>query len=234
MRSHLLLSFGTMALLLGAAPRTVVAQGSPSVGGGHAGVGIALRFGTLGVGLEASKLLTGHFAARVGANYFKFSTTKSQSDIDYKATAKLKAVSALIDFFLKSRGSFHLTGGLMTNPAKVSGTGQPTQTGEFEINGNSYTTAEVGTLKAEGKFPGVSPYLGIGWGTPARDDGALRFLFDLGATIGKAKISLTATGAAANPALASDLQAQEKKTQKDVDKYAKLYPVVLFGLAYRF
>lgn len=236
MRSQVLPSLCGIALLLGTAPLTLLAQGAPPPDGasGHTDAAIALRFGTLGVGLEVSKLLTNHLAARVGANYFKLGTSKTQSDVTYDATLKLQAVSALIDFYPGRRGSFHLTGGLMTDPAKVLATGKPTAAGSFTLNGNTYTTAQVGTLTGEAKFPGLGPYFGLGWGTPAKDGGALRFLFDLGVVLGKARVSLSATGAAADPTLASDLQAQANKTQSDVDKYAKLYPVLEFGLAYRF
>jgi hypothetical protein len=120
----------------------------------------------------------------------------------------------------------------MTNPATVSATGQPTASGTFTLDGITYTAAQVGSLNGDLKFPDVGPYAGIGWGTPA--GGGLNFLFDLGAVIGTPTVSLRATGAAANPALAADLQAQQDRTQRDVDKYAKVYPVVSFGLAYRF
>jgi len=72
------------------------------------------------------------------------------------------------------------------------------------------------------------------FGTPASSGRAIKLLFDLGAVIGKPTISLTATGAASDPTLAADLQAQANKTQGDVDKYLKVYPVLAFGLAYRF
>jgi hypothetical protein len=226
MRFRCSASLRVAALLVGSVPATLAAQGN------HADVGIAFRFGTLGLGLEVSKLITSHIAARAGGNYTKFSTTKSQSDITYDATAKFQAFSLLIDLFPGNRGSFHFTGGIMTDPVKVTATGKPTS-GNFTINGTSYTAAQVGTLTGEAKFPDVGPYAGIGFGTPARK-GAVSFLFDLGAYIGKAKVSLKATGAAANPTLASDLQAQVNKTQKDVDKYAKVYPVLSFGLMIRF
>jgi hypothetical protein len=199
----------------------------------HSGISLAFRFLTLGFGLEAGKLLTDHLSARVGANYFKFSKSKTQSDISYDASLKLHAVSALLDLYPHGRGSFHFTGGLMTNPVTVTATGKPSSSGTFKINGNTYTTAQVGTLTATGKYPDVRPYLGLGFGTPARG-GPLAFLFDLGAELGKPAVSLTATGGASNPQLAADLKAQADKTQHDVRKYAKVYPVVSLGLAYRF
>jgi len=193
---------------------------------------VALRLGTLGLGLEVGKLLTNHIAARVGANYFKHNTTKDQTNITYDASLKLQAVSALVDFFPGNRGSFHLTGGIMTDPAKVDGTGKPTSAGTFDINHHAYTSAEVGTLTGKIKFPGVGPYLGIGFGTPARSGGALKVIFDLGAVIGKPKFTLSATGASTDPVLASDLKAQSQSTQDDLNKL-KVYPVLSLGLAYR-
>jgi hypothetical protein len=199
----------------------------------HTDAAIGLRFGTPGIGLEASKLLTSHLGARVGANYFKLTRTQSKSDISYDASLKLQGVTALIDLFPARRGSFHISGGLMTNPLKVTGTGKPSAGGTFTINSNTYTSAEVGTLIAEAKYPSTSPYLGFGIGSPARGHSALGFTFDLGAAIGKPKVVLTATGAASDPSLAADLQAQQDKTQKDLQKL-KVFPVLQLGLAYRF
>jgi hypothetical protein len=51
--------------------------------------------------------------------------------------------------------------------------------------------------------------------------------------IGKPKIALNATNPGNIPGLNSDIQAQQNKTQKDLDKIP-VYPVLSFGLAYRF
>ena len=218
-----------------AVPATLAAQAGsrPSRTIGYADASIALRFGTLGAGVELSKLLASHLAARVGANYFKYSTNKSQSDISYDATAKLQAVSALFDLYPSARGAFHVTAGVMTNPLTVDATGVPNGN-TFTINDHDYTPTQVGSLVANAKFPGASPYVGLGWGTPARKNGRVRFVFDLGAAIGKAKITLDATGAANNAVLASDLRAQQDKSQSDLDKYGKAYPVIQAGLLFKF
>jgi len=195
---------------------------------------VALRLSTLGLGIEAGKWLVPHVSARLGANFGSFNKTgKQQSDITYDIHLKLKAVEALVDLSPSARGNFHFTVGLLTNPVKLTGEGVPTG-GTFDINNHTYTSAQVGTLEAEAKFPGASPYFGIGFGTPARKGGRVKFLFDLGASIGKAKLLLTATGAANNSQLQADLQAQQQKTQDDLDKYAKVYPVLSFGLAFHF
>lgn len=195
---------------------------------------VALRAGSPGFGLEVNKLITNHFGGRVGGNWLRWSGDKDQSDITYDLTVTAKAFTALLDFYPSARGSFHLTGGLYTNPVKVTAKGKPTSGGTFEINGNIYTAAQVGTLRGEAKYPDVGPYVGLGFGTPANTHHALKFLFDLGVVIGKAKVDLTATGAASLPQLANDLRAEIKDVQDDVDKYAFVFPVLSVGLAYRF
>jgi hypothetical protein len=224
---------GVLAVLSAATPNLLLAQtGQPASKPLDASV--ALRISTLGVGLEAGKLLMSHVGVRVGVNFGSISKTSNQSDISYDANLKFKAVSALVDLYLSPRGTFHFTGGLVTNPLTLTGTGQPSSSGTFTINSHDYTAAQVGTLTATGKFAGVGPYLGLGFGTSARKGGRLKFLFDLGTVIGSAKLTLTATGAGSNAQLASDLEAQRAKTEKDIDKIAKVYPVISFGLSYHF
>jgi hypothetical protein len=236
MRSALVHLIGAVVLSSGLGAARLVAQqpAGASSAPRYADVSVGLRFGTPGIGLEVGKLLTGHLSARIAGYYFKVNSTQTQSDVTYNATLKLHAFTALLDLYPFSRGGFHLTAGVATNPLTITGTGQPTGS-SYTINGTTYTASQVGTLTADGKFPGVSPYLGLGFGTPARRGGGLEFLFDLGATIGKPTFSLNATGpAASNPTFMADLQAQRDKTQSDVNKYLRAYPVLNFGLAYRF
>ena len=238
MRYAMSQAVGSLALMLLAVPAMPLAAQGTAGGGGssphRADVAVALRLSTLGVGLEVGKQLMSHLSVRVGANGGKFNKDgQEKTDITYDIHLKLKAVEALLDFYPGARGNFHITGGLLTNPMTVDGEGRPNASGSFTINDHTYTTAQVGVLTAEGKFPGASPYFGIGLGTPARKGGRVKFLFDLGASIGKPKISLSATGAAGNPQLAADLNAQIADTQKDLDKI-KAYPVLSFGVAYHF
>ncbi len=198
-----------------------------------ADVSVGLRVSTLGFGLEAAKLVMNHLAVRGGFNYFKISDSRTESDIAFDARLKLTAVTLLADFFPASRGAFHLSAGFATNPVDLRGTGVPNEGGTFEINSHTYQSSEVGTMTGRVKWPGLGPYLGIGFGTPAAQHGALKFVFDLGAVLGRGKVSLSATGAANNPQLQSDLDAEIASIQDDVHK-VPLYPVISFGLAYRF
>jgi hypothetical protein len=176
---------------------------------------VAIRSSTLGVGLEIGKLIADHFGIRVGANYFKFSTSATKSNVSYDASLKLHAVTGLVDFFPSARGSFHLTGGIITNPFTASGTGQPDAAGTFTLNGHTYTTAQVGILSGEAKYPDAGP---VGLGFDAREEGPFALLRS-GSDVGQLTVTLTATGAASNPQLART-QAQADTTQHDI-RYAR-------------
>ncbi len=199
----------------------------------HTDAAVALRVGSLGLGLEISKLLSDHIGARISGNYFSLSRSGSRKNIDYDYDVKFQAFAGLIDLYPGARSSFHITGGVMTDPLKLGLTGKPTGTGTYDLNGTTYSSAQVGTLTGEIRFPSAGPYVGIGFGTPARNGGAIKFFFDLGAMVGHPTVSLTATGATPGSQLARDLQAQVASTQTDAEKL-KVYPVISLGLAYSF
>lgn len=210
----------------GAAPAT-------SPGGHSADMAVGVRLGTTGFGLQVARLLTGRIGARIGGSFYNWSGSSTLKSINYNATLKLHTFSALIDLFLSRRGSFHFTGGLVTNPMTFTATGQ-SSAGYYKINGTRYADTTVGVLTAQGQFPSVRPYFGLGFGTPANGGGGLGLLFDLGAIIAKPTVALNATGAATNPQLASDLAAQSSQTQQKLDKFFRVYPVLALGLAYHF
>jgi hypothetical protein len=202
-------------------------------GGNGSDMSIGLRFGTLGIGGEIAKLVTSNIGLRVGANFFSLDHTFNQSDVSIDGTVKLKAVTGLVDFFPASRGSFHLTAGVMTNPAEVTGTGVPTSSGTFTLNHQTYSAAQVGTLTGSGKWSSALPYLGFGFGTPAGHHTALRFVFDVGVGIGKPAVLINASGASTNATLAADVAAQQDTLQAKFNKLP-VYPAVSFGLVVRF
>ena len=210
------------------------AQRSNSQGGDHGSdLGISLRAGTLGGGIELSKLLVSHVGIRVGANYFSLNRDSLTSKgVSYDAKLKMQAFEGLLDLYPSPRGSFHLTAGVMSDPLKITGSGK-SQGGTFKFNGNTYTAAQVGTLTAEAKFASALPYVGLGFGTPASKHGHVSFVFDLGAAIGKPTVSLVSSNATAGSQLQTDLNAQIATTQTSANKL-KAYPVLALGLMIKF
>jgi len=200
----------------------------------QANAAVALRAGTPGIGGDLSLLLFSHAALRVSGAFYQLNTTRTQNDITFNATLKLHSFAGLLDLYPRARGSFHFTVGGVTDPAELDGTGRPSGS-TFKINGTTYPSSVVGTLTGVVKFPSAAPYVGLGFGTPAHRHGVgVYFLFDLGAVIAQPTVSLTATGSAMNPALGANLQAQVDTTQRDIDNYVKVYPVLSLGIGVRF
>ncbi len=220
----------SLVLLASLAPCAIVsAQATPRA---SVDLSVAARVSTLGIGGEVSKLLTPHLGVRVGVHFYSMKRTFDQEDLAFDATLKMQSVEGLIDLYPGKRGAFHFTGGIMTNPASITGIGVPSGS-IFEINDKTYSTSQVGTLNATGSWSGVLPYVGMGFGTPATSKKTVRILFDIGAAIGKAKIGLTSSGAANNPTLQADLNAQVQQAQDDANKIP-VFPVISLGLAFRF
>lgn len=193
---------------------------------------IGVRVGTLGIGLEVSRLLNDNLGLRVGANYFSLDRTSEEEDVTYDATVKLQALTGVLDWYPGKRRAFHLSAGLMTNPFKLSGIGQ-TNGGSVTLNDNEYTSSEVGDLTASAKFASVLPYVGLGFGTPASKSGGFGFLFDIGAAIGTPKVLLNSTNAGNNAALRADLMAEQETLQDDANS-VPVWPVISIGFTYRF
>ena len=220
----------TVFAVLLAAPAVLAAQGSSSQG---VDMSVGVRVGTMGIGVDANKLISSHVGARVGFNVFSKNTTREEDDISFDAKVKLHSFTALLDLYPSARGSFHLTGGIITNPLEFTGVGVPTGSG-YEIDGTTYTAAQVGTLNASGEFPSVLPYVGFGFGTPAKAKKGVKFVVDLGVGIGQPTLNLTATNPLNNAQLAAHVENQRVKTQDDIRKYLQVYPSVTLGLAFAF
>ncbi len=217
-------------LLLGAAPA-----------GADEPMAVALRLGTTGIGLDYDFALGEHFSARVGYSGFQYDHSVDTSDVDYSGKFKLSMANAVLDWYVFN-GGFRLSAGMVGNGTKLDVTGKPNANGSYTINNNVYSSGDVASLNGQLKFGNsVSPYVGLGWGKSVGTQQHLHFLVDLGAIYGGTpNVTLTAEcGSGAPPGsalctqLQSDVLAEKTKLQDDVT-LVKWYPVLDFGLAYRF
>ena len=216
----------TLLFCLGLNQAAIAAPGDASIG---------LKAGTLGLGLELTMEAADKVNIRFGGNYFKVSREVDVEGNDYDLDLKLQSFTALADWYVAD-GSFRITGGVFLNQNGLKGTALASNT--YDIEDNTYTSAEVGILKADVGFKSVAPYLGIGWGNPLRDDSDWSFMADLGVVFaGKPSLDITSTGGALSndPTLLADI-AQTELDFNDSDelKYLKYYPVISVGLNYRF
>lgn len=203
----------------------------------RSGKGLTAKIGTLGYGAEFNLGFSDSFATRFGINAYTYTRNANSGTVNYDFKLQLKTASLLADWY-PFEGSFRASGGLMYNNNKISLNALPSG-GSYNINGVSYTNANVGSLQGTLTFNKAAPYLGIGWGNPVATDKGWGMLIDFGVMFqGQPKTNLTVTcGTAivATPActqLQADAAAENAKLENDLSNY-KLWPVVSIGISYQ-
>ncbi len=189
--------------------------------------------GTHGVLLGYAHPISSSFTIR--GDFGTFGTYKTQDreeGIDYDIEAKLSRAGVFGDWF-PFQGGFRLTGGVTFNNMKLDmlarGNGQP-----MTVGNRTFVSSPDDRLNVKIEFPKTTPYLGIGYGHQLSKGWG--FVFDLGASIGKARVSETHAGPnLGNPALVSqaDIDAELAEIRDGVGKI-KAIPMLSIGLRYQF
>lgn len=188
-----------------------------------------LKLSTLGVSAEGIRSFGDNFNVKIGLSFMSFSYNggSDKDDYKYKADLSLLGVSALADWFPFQNG-WRLTGGLILNLNKTEAILTPSKT--YIVGGDHYTPEKLGNVDVEIKMNKVAPYLGFGFGNPVAGESGLKFTFDLGTYYhGSPKATLSADGLL-SPSAAPD---QEEKLTSNISWF-KFYPVLSFGLIYKF
>jgi len=200
------------------------------------GVGGGLRIGTPGVGLELGGHVTERFGIRGLVNGGSVSYDYDESGIRYEGKFRFGTGFLLADWHPYASG-FRFSAGLAYNNQRFEGTARP-GSGTLNINGTSYSAAQVGSLEGRVRFSKASPYLGVGWGLAPRAGSRLYFSADLGVMYQRPSATLTGTCGTALPAsvctqLQSDIRAEESEFREAADDL-RFYPVISVGFGVRF
>jgi hypothetical protein len=194
---------------------------------------VSLGIGTTGGVVEAQAELTPNIQLRGGYNYFQYNHDDSYDDIRYNGDLDLSTVGAFVDF-RPFGGSFIITGGAYFGEKTLGLTAEPGQT--YQIGGQTYSSAQVGTLSGSADLEDTAPFVGLGWDTTFQGNGNIGFKLIAGAMFtGSPDVELTSTGGSLSndPTFQSNLATEEQNLEDDVDDY-KVYPVVQAGLTFRF
>lgn len=193
------------------------------------GFAIGAKLSTRGISFELNKSVLKNINLKAGAAFFSYTHNGGggTDDYEYEAKLSLSSLSLLTDWFPFSN-AIRLTGGILVNLNKVDINLTPTNS--YTVGGDVYAPEDLGVLNAKVDFNTVSPYIGLGIGNPTSGDSGLKFTFDIGTIYqGSPKVDLSATGLI-EPSAAPDQEAQ----LEDNISWFKWYPVVSFGLMYKF
>jgi len=194
------------------------------------GVGLSAKVGTLGVGGDVTVGVNEYLGFRFEVNGFGWNPEWKRDEGTINGDLEWLTYGALVDLF-PAGGGFRITGGGFLNKNKVRLTADLNK--QVELDGNDYS---LDNLQGEAKFDDLAPYVGIGYGNAVGSDGRWHFSCDFGVMFqGEPKISATAT--ASDPSMQGvvdqALAREEAKVQDDARVF-KYYPVIAFGVSYKF
>lgn len=200
---------------------------------------VGVTAGSLGVGPEVSYRFSENIGIRGNLTFLSISRDIESDDINFDAKLKLASGGAMIDLY-PFGGGFRVSGGLRVNGNKVRGIAEPNAGASYEIDGQTYTATQIGTLTAETDINKVAPSLTIGYGGGLSK--GLVFGIEAGALFqGAVKIkplTITGTCVGSSPpagcgSIAANLEAERVSVNEDIDNY-KVYPILQLSIGYRF
>ena len=209
---------------LAVASSTVFAE----VGDISIGVGAGLTQGTgFEIGYEVSENVTVRAVSYSG----ELSRTESLDDISYAMTIKTETPGLMVDFYPSEGRSFRLTAGAVDNGNGLSATAAAAVS--YDIGQNTYAAADVGSLKSEIAFSGITPYVGLGYQMHATKQ--LSIDFDAGMLIGSAPVvTMTTSGTLVGDAtFKAALEKERKGLEGDLSSFRYL-PMAKIALTYKF
>ena len=197
----------------------------------QADFGIGVKAGTLGVGVEGRWEPLPWIDLRLGANRYDFEDDGTQAGIPYDATLALD--------------NYYLTGNLRVpaNPLRFTvgafGNGNEIELrsrddgGSFNVGGDTYTAAEIGTLTSVTRFNDIAPYIGVGFDFELFGKAGLNLDFGV-LWQGDPDVTLESDGQAANlPAFQDSLESERRELESDMSDF-KAWPVISLGFVYNF
>ncbi len=196
----------------------------------HAGE-VYTGIGTHGLMLGYAQPVAPHVTVRADyASFGKRNRQENEEGIDYDAKITFNRIGLFADAFPFAPGGFRLTGGVTFNNWKVDMEGRGNG-GTINIGGTNYTMTSADRLNVKIEYPKTTPYVGIGYGHQLSTGWG--FVFDLGASIGKAKVTETHSGPNLSLASQADIDREMAEVREGAGK-VKAIPLIAIGFNYRF
>ncbi|MDO6462287.1 hypothetical protein Q4485_16375 [Granulosicoccaceae sp. 1_MG-2023] len=218
--------------------------------------GAGIKAGTLGAGLDVTVQIKPTLNLRFNLNRFNYdyddvtehSAAEGGGTETTSGEINLATTGLLLDYHPWG-GSFRLSAGVYSQGTKAKGQ----TTGEIldqEIGDRRYDIE--GTAYGKLSMASAQPYLGIGWGNTPRKGFPLSVSLDLGVLLNpNAKVSATVEGQVTDletgetfdldevdrpevQDFQDNLSREIEDANNDIDDALPVYPVISFGINYRF
>jgi hypothetical protein len=210
-------------------------------------IGVGVKAGTLGAGVDLSIALTKTINARIGVTGVDVDSEQEtlsvgdpglEEDMNATLDADYGANGLLFDWYVFD-GTFHVTAGMVKNNGAVD-LSAALQTGvTYTVGGQPFDSNDiVGNIGGSVNLgDSYQPYLGIGWGRKADDDPGFSLSVELGVALLDPEAQLQATlntgGSLTQPELDALLRDTEDEFESELDEF-ELFPVLSIGLNYAF
>ena len=209
----------------------ILMAAAPARPDGGAAMAVGARLGTLGLGAEFAVGLGDYVNLRTVGHLGGFSVWGDFSDVEYDVEVDFRNIGLILDLH-SAQGGFRWSAGVFYNGNEYDGTATPTA--NTTIGGISFTPQQIGTITGNIDTDELAYYAGIGFGNPVSRDGRWTVMLDLGVYIlaSDPEIDLSADGtASSHPIFQSQLEIEEEDVEDELPRW---WPVISFGISYRF
>jgi len=208
-------------------------------------VGVGLKSGTVGNGVEVSIALTKNVNARVSLTNIDVDDEDEtievgddgfSADLDAELDLDFGATAILFDWYVFD-GGFHLTAGFLRNDSELSFDGR--LTGDIQVDGEPLSSSDIdGNITGDISLgESFQPYIGVGWGRKAGAAGGLSFTAEIGVALLDPAADLDADLATGSSLTQAELDDRIKGIEDDADDELddfEAWPVLSIGVNYAF
>src|SRR6266404_2409732 len=231
------------------APAAASAAAAPAKGSseGRIPIGVGVKVSMLGIGGEVALAVSHRSNVRFGFNAFSYGHTFDKDGVTYKGTLDLRSAQATYDlFFFKE---FHVSPGVLVyNGNNVTASASVPGGQSFTLSNTNYVSDPADPVKGTGKLTvyKAAPMLLVGFGNLVPHSRHFSTSFEIGAAYqGPPRVTLNLSGSAchstglfcrtigSDPTIQSNIAAEQTKLNKSASTY-KFYPVLSFGIGYKF
>lgn len=192
---------------------------------------VYVQGGSLGAGVGAALPLNSWAGVHAELEGFGLSHSVTVDGNLYDGRLTLLQGGLYLDLFPFSSSGFRVTTGALINGDELQAHAVPNSDGNYKI-GNDYVPAIGAAPSATARFPGVMPYLGVGYGHKPVSKG-FGFMCDLGVAYGRPHVSYFVPAVYSQLTTQANIDQEQQNITNQVEKY-RWYPVVQLGVTYRF